>query len=93
MKYLVETTGNFMLVDPTTREEIQASRPSVVTTSSFVEGAIGKKLKKLDTLGDDAEDGPLARAKTPEELQAAIDDLPRHENAKPAPKAPAKAKE
>jgi hypothetical protein len=81
-----------MLMDSIGRQDIQASRPTVVKATDFVEKHIGKNLKKLDTLHDDASDEGLARAKNAEELQEAIDALPRHENAKPA-KAAAKAKE
>jgi hypothetical protein len=35
MKILAHTTGSFMLVDPTTGDEISYSRPSVVRRSSF----------------------------------------------------------
>lgn len=91
MKYLVETTGNFMLFDFFASQEVQAHRPTVVKATQFIENHLGKKLKKLDALTDEASDTGLAKAKNAEELKAAIDALPRHENVKP--KAAARPKE
>lgn len=89
MKYLVETTGEFMLVDPTTRQEVQAHRPSVISPTPFFENQLGKKLTKLKVLSNEADDTMLAAARTEKALQAAIQELPEEVPAEaPAPAAP-----
>lgn len=56
MKLLVETTGEFGLLN-TNSEEISASRPSVVTVTDFIEGRTAKgDLKILGKLNDKADD-------------------------------------
>lgn len=57
MKFLVETTGQFMLVDPAQVEVIEADRPSVVSSTSFVQQRVSLgQIKILAELKDDASD-------------------------------------
>ncbi len=58
MKLIAKTTGAFMLIDPYTGDELDATRPSVVTQSPFIEqrSAAGQ-IKVLETdLSNDATD-------------------------------------
>lgn len=87
MKLLVQTNGNYGLLDLHGRQEVAASRPSVVTRTSFIDVNRGVKLVVLEELADDASDAALAAAATEEELAAAIAALPRP--AKPESKAAA----
>lgn len=50
MKQIVQTTGNFMLVEPSTREVVESSRPCVVSKTSFFAERIG--LNQLSSLGE-----------------------------------------
>lgn len=57
-KLIVQTTGNFMLIDPVNRAEIDADRPTVVVRTNFVSAraALGQ-LEILSTdIRDDATD-------------------------------------
>ena len=83
MKYLVETPGPFSLNDLHGGQNIKAHRPTVVTATPFVESMMGRRLTKLEVLADEATDEGLAAARNAEELEAAIDALPRR---KPAPR-------
>ena len=57
MKILVETTGEFQLVDPFTAELIPSHRPGVVTATQFVEGRCARgEVKVLAQLQDNATD-------------------------------------
>lgn len=58
MKMLVETTGPFMLVDPTTNIKINAFRPSVVKMSSFFQARVAMKQVNvvISALVDEATD-------------------------------------
>lgn len=62
MKLLVETTGQFMLIVPGSRDEISAHRPSVVSPSSFVNqrAAVGQ-LSTLGQVADEATDAEFGR--------------------------------
>lgn len=42
VKHLIETKGAFMLIDPQTRQVIPENRPSVVTSTTFLEERISK---------------------------------------------------
>lgn len=77
MKLLVQSIGNHALLDLYGRQEIAASRPSVVTRTVFIDVNRGRKLEVLEELADDASDEALAAATNADELQAAIDALPR----------------
>lgn len=90
MKYLVETPGNFMLVDALGRQEIPAWRPAVVTVTAFITNQLGTKLTKLEDLDESASDEGLAMARSDAELAAAIADLPRVKSPEKSAKAPAK---
>lgn len=62
MKLLVETTGEFMLMDTSGRQEVQAARPSVVDNTNFINGRIASGfLKGLGPLKDDATDAEFAK--------------------------------
>jgi hypothetical protein len=89
LKYLVQTPGPFSLNDLMGEQNIKAHRPTVVTSTPFVESMLGRRLDKLEVLADDASDEALDEASTPEELEAAIAALPRRTKAKPAEPAPA----
>jgi hypothetical protein len=57
LKILVETTGEFQLVDPYTMELLPSDRPAVVTSTSFVETRCAKgEVTVLSQLKDDATD-------------------------------------
>lgn len=58
MKYLVETTGDFMLIDFSVNAEIHHDRPTVVIPTAFVSAAAARgQLKLLRTgLPDEADD-------------------------------------
>ena len=86
MKYLVETTGDFCLYDLNGAQVVQAHRPTVVESTPFIERMAGDRLTKLETLADDASDAALAAARHEDELDEAIEALPRP--AKPAAKKP-----
>lgn len=92
MKYLVETNGDYGLMDLFGGQHIAADRPSVVRNTGFIETQKGSKLTVLEILADEATDEMLANA---EDLEAAIADLPRPKKDEPvkaeAPK-PAAAK-
>jgi hypothetical protein len=87
VKVLVETLGDFSLLDVNGRQTIQAFRPTVADLTAFVERHRGTRLTVLETLADDASDESLALAKNEDEIYAAIEALPRPEKpaAKPAP--------
>lgn len=88
MKLLVETTGNFALLDIGGRQTVESYRPCVVTNTPFIESHRAGKLKILEVLADEASDQSLANAK---DLKAAIAALPRVEEApKPTPTAKGK---
>lgn len=63
MKLLVTPTGPFGYVDPTTGDEIQAFRPSVVRSSPYISTLIGSAKLNLVTndLSDDANDAEFAQ--------------------------------
>tara|TARA_R110002072_G_scaffold23791_6_gene81599 strand:+ start:224 stop:562 length:339 start_codon:yes stop_codon:yes gene_type:complete len=58
MKTIVETKGDFMLVDPYTGDVIEDTRPSVVTFSPFIETRVANgQVKALATdLPEEAND-------------------------------------
>jgi hypothetical protein len=61
MKFLAETTGGFMLVDMGTGQTIQASRPSVIDRSPFVDARIAlNQVVKIADLSAEATDGEFA---------------------------------
>lgn len=77
MKLLVQTNGEYGLLDLYGRQEVAASRPTVVTRTAFIDVNRGVKLTVLEELGDDAEDKALAEAANADELTEAIAALPR----------------
>ena len=61
MKILVETTGEFQLVDPFTLELMPFDRPAVVTSTSFVETRAAKgEVVVLSQLTEEATDEEFA---------------------------------
>lgn len=57
MKLLVETIGDFMLMDGGAGQEIEAHRPCVVVSSNFVSMRMAvKQIKVLGELTDEATD-------------------------------------
>jgi uncharacterized protein YfeS len=57
MKYLVETTGEFMLSDRLAEQEVAAERPSVVIMSNFMSLRVGlNQIKILGKVSDKATD-------------------------------------
>jgi hypothetical protein len=57
MKVLVETTGDFMLMDTTGGQYVAPDRPSVVTNTSFIGGRVIQEfLTILGKVTDDATD-------------------------------------
>lgn len=85
MKYLVETPGDFGLHDLMGGQTVKAHRPTVVTSTPFIERMFGTRLTKLEVLADDATDTDLQLAKNEAELEDAIADLPRAPKAAPKP--------
>jgi hypothetical protein len=83
VKYLVETMGDYGLLDVFGGQEVAPFRPSVVRPTSFIEAQKGSKLKVLELLSDEADDETLARATNLEEAIAA---LPRLDAEKPTAK-------
>lgn len=57
-KLIVKTTGNFMLIDPANRAEIDADRPTVVDRTTFVgaRAALGQLEVLATDVRDDATD-------------------------------------
>ena len=62
MKLLVETTGNFLLINPLNGQEIHYNRPTVVEPSGFITNHIGiLNIKVLSNeLPDEASDAEFA---------------------------------
>jgi len=61
LKILVETTGEFQLVDPFTLELMPFDRPAVVTSTSFVETRAAKgEVVVLSQLTEEATDEEFA---------------------------------
>lgn len=61
MKILVETTGEFQLVDPETLELMPFNRPAVVTSTTFVESRAAKgEVIVLFPVTDEATDEEFA---------------------------------
>lgn len=92
MKLIVETTGAFMLLDPYTRDEIDAIRPSVVRATPFIqERTAASQIKVLATdLPEDASDADFLEY-WKENKKSAVDAylsavLPEPEPKKAAPK-------
>jgi hypothetical protein len=64
---------------------VEAYRPTVVTSTPFIETQKGRKLRILEVLAEDAEDASLARARNKVELDKAVAELPRPADTKTAP--------
>ena len=47
MRMIVETSGPFMIINPFTREEIEADRPCVVSAHAFITEKLGSGALKL----------------------------------------------
>lgn len=47
MKYLVETSGNFMLIDQSVEVEIQHDRPTIVIPTAFIHAAAARGQLKI----------------------------------------------
>lgn len=61
MKILAETTGDFLLLDLSTGDTLEAHRPSVVSRSGFLDARIAlHQVTKLADLPDDATDAEFA---------------------------------
>ena len=62
MKLLVETTGNFLLINPLNGQEIHYNRPTVVEPSGFITNHIGiLNIRVLSNeLPDEATDAEFA---------------------------------
>jgi len=57
MKLLLETTGDFMLMDRSQDISIEADRPAVVSNTPFIEARLGMgNLRVLGQLNDEATD-------------------------------------
>lgn len=58
MKYLVETSGPFMLIDISVEAEIQADRPTIVAPTSFLMAAASRGQLRIlrNDLPDEADD-------------------------------------
>ncbi len=62
MKILCETTGDFMLVDLTTGQEVSSTRPAVISmTNFFSQRSMIGQLRKLGDLTDEATDAEFAK--------------------------------
>jgi hypothetical protein len=72
-KITVQTTGNFMLVDPTNRCEIAARGPSTVPHTAFVTERI--ELGQLEIIGD----APERENSTASEGETTLD-VPERDN-------------
>lgn len=57
MKILAETTGDFMLHDLSSGQTVQATRPSVITRTGFIDARIAiNQVVKIADLPEDATD-------------------------------------
>lgn len=79
MKILVETTGEFDVLDLMGKQVVHSYRPCVVELTPYIDAQLGGNLRRLEVLTDEASDESLATAK---DLDAAVAALPRPE-AKP----------
>lgn len=62
MKQIVETTGNFMLIEPHTRETVEPNRPCVVSKTKFFSERMGVgELKYLCDVPDTVTDLDFAK--------------------------------
>lgn len=86
VKILVETNGDYDVLDLNGQQVVHSYRPCVVTLTPYIDACLGGTLRRIEVLTDDADDAALSRCKTEEELFAAITALPRPEvKAKPRP--------
>lgn len=92
MKLLVETTGDFMLSCPYTAQVISSSRPSVVSSTPFIEARMGMRQIKVfsNKLGADATDAEFEKywLETLGDPDFAIDSFLSAYEIRPEPKAP-----
>lgn len=56
MRMIVETTGDFQLVDAETGFLVRFDRPSVPPVTSFIQAMAGSKLRILGNVSDEATD-------------------------------------
>lgn len=61
MKFIAETTGDFMIHDLSTGDSVQAARPSVVYRSPFLESRIAiNQVVKVADVPEEADDTEFA---------------------------------
>jgi hypothetical protein len=62
MKYLVETTGKFMFLCPESLQEVHSRRPTVVQSTSFIQGRTAAgAIRVLAELKPEATDAEFAK--------------------------------
>lgn len=76
MKYLMETKGQFQLVDYATDNTIQADRPSVIEMTRFFESRVAlDQIRVLGKLKDEASDEEFVKylAESEGDMELAVD--------------------